>query len=116
MSPQPRTFATKPVPPMKANWGSSSAAQRGLPHGLPKPEPTNASRYAVRYPEVLWTHAEPHDSLRLTWERQMLSDVDFRHINANGTRLRVAVCGSGPPVIMGPRFSESWVSWGHQMR
>jgi pimeloyl-ACP methyl ester carboxylesterase len=45
----------------------------------------------------------------------MLPDIKFRSIDANGTRLRVAVCGSGPLVLMVHGFPESWFSWRHQM-
>jgi pimeloyl-ACP methyl ester carboxylesterase len=44
------------------------------------------------------------------------SDINFRYVNgANATRLRVAVTGSGPLVLMVHGFPESWFSWRHQM-
>jgi len=46
----------------------------------------------------------------------MPSDMNFRYVNgANGTRLRVAITGSGPLVLMVHGFPESWFSWRHQM-
>jgi pimeloyl-ACP methyl ester carboxylesterase len=43
-------------------------------------------------------------------------DMNFRYVNgANGTRLRVAMTGSGPLVLMVHGFPESWFSWRHQM-
>src|ERR1700688_477472 len=46
----------------------------------------------------------------------MLSEQNFRYMNeANGTRLRVAVSGTGPLVLMVHGFPESWFSWRHQM-
>jgi pimeloyl-ACP methyl ester carboxylesterase len=46
----------------------------------------------------------------------MPSDMNFRDVNgANGTRLRVAITGSGPLVLMVHGFPESWFSWRHQM-
>nr|WP_223176815.1 alpha/beta hydrolase [Sphingomonas hominis] len=44
------------------------------------------------------------------------SDVpDFRIIDTGEARLRVAVEGSGPLVVMVHGFPESWYSWRHQM-
>jgi pimeloyl-ACP methyl ester carboxylesterase len=44
------------------------------------------------------------------------SEMNFRYvIGGNGTRLRVAVAGSGPLVLMVHGFPESWFSWRHQM-
>jgi pimeloyl-ACP methyl ester carboxylesterase len=48
----------------------------------------------------------------------MLSDanINFRIVTgAIGNRLRVAVTGSGPLVLMVHGFPESWFSWRHQM-
>jgi hypothetical protein len=46
----------------------------------------------------------------------MLSGTNFRYVTgANGTRLRVAIAGSGPLVLMIHGFPESWFSWRHQM-
>jgi pimeloyl-ACP methyl ester carboxylesterase len=40
---------------------------------------------------------------------------DFRTIDAGEARLRVAIEGSGPLVLMVHGFPESWYSWRHQM-
>lgn len=40
---------------------------------------------------------------------------DFRIIETNGIKLRAAVQGSGPLVVMVHGFPESWYSWRHQM-
>jgi len=40
---------------------------------------------------------------------------DFRMIDTNGVRLRAAVLGQGPLVVMVHGFPESWYSWRHQM-
>jgi pimeloyl-ACP methyl ester carboxylesterase len=48
--------------------------------------------------------------------KPVLSETNFRYVSsANGTRLRVAVAGSGPLVLMVHGFPESWFSWRHQM-
>lgn len=41
--------------------------------------------------------------------------VEFRMIETNGVRLRAAVEGEGPLVLMVHGFPESWYSWRHQM-
>lgn len=41
---------------------------------------------------------------------------DFRIIETNGIKVRAAVQGSGPLVVMVHGFPESWYSWRHQMR
>ncbi len=41
--------------------------------------------------------------------------TEFRMLEANGIRLRAAVEGSGPLVIMVHGFPESWYSWRHQI-
>jgi pimeloyl-ACP methyl ester carboxylesterase len=41
---------------------------------------------------------------------------DFKMIDAGKARLRVAVEGEGPVVLMVHGFPESWYSWRHQMR
>ncbi|MEP6869973.1 MAG: alpha/beta hydrolase [Novosphingobium sp.] len=47
----------------------------------------------------------------------MFPDVDFTEIRrADGTRLVVAISGSGPLVLMVHGFPESWISWRHQMK
>lgn len=40
---------------------------------------------------------------------------DFRMIDTNGIRLRAAMAGSGPLVVMVHGFPESWYSWRHQI-
>jgi pimeloyl-ACP methyl ester carboxylesterase len=40
---------------------------------------------------------------------------DFKLIDANGTRIRAAVQGQGPLVLMVHGFPESWFSYRHQM-
>lgn len=40
---------------------------------------------------------------------------DFRMIETNGIRLRAAVQGEGPLILMVHGFPESWYSWRHQM-
>ena len=50
------------------------------------------------------------------WNEAMLSDTNFQYVTgANGTRLRIAIAGSGPLVLMVHGFPESWFSWRHQM-
>ena len=39
----------------------------------------------------------------------------FRMIDANGIKLRAAIQGEGPLVVMVHGFPESWYSWRHQM-
>src|SRR5450432_275021 len=46
----------------------------------------------------------------------VLPETNFRYVTgANRTRLRVAVTGTGPLVLMVHGFPESWFSWRHQM-
>jgi pimeloyl-ACP methyl ester carboxylesterase len=40
---------------------------------------------------------------------------DLQHIDTNGIRLRVALAGQGPLVILIHGFPESWYSWRHQI-
>jgi pimeloyl-ACP methyl ester carboxylesterase len=40
---------------------------------------------------------------------------DFRTVDAGGARIRVAVEGEGPLVLMVHGFPESWYSWRHQL-
>lgn len=44
-----------------------------------------------------------------------MSAPEFRHIDAGGATLRVAMQGSGPLVLMVHGFPESWFSWRHQL-
>ena len=41
---------------------------------------------------------------------------DFRTIDTNGIRLRAAIAGTGPLVLLVHGFPESWYSWRHQMQ
>ena len=45
----------------------------------------------------------------------MESDLAFKTVTANGVRLRLAVQGSGPLVILCHGWPESWYSWRHQI-
>lgn len=49
-----------------------------------------------------------------TTERETMTP-EFRTIEANGIRIRAAVQGQGPLVLMVHGFPESWYSWRHQM-
>ncbi|WP_037523029.1 alpha/beta fold hydrolase [Sphingomonas sp. Mn802worker] len=40
---------------------------------------------------------------------------DFRMIDTGGARLRVAIEGNGPLIVMVHGFPESWYSWRHQL-
>ena len=40
---------------------------------------------------------------------------ELRMIETNGVRLRVALAGDGPLVILVHGFPESWYSWRHQI-
>ena len=44
-----------------------------------------------------------------------MSKPDFRMIDTNGVKLRAALQGEGPLVVMVHGFPESWYSWRHQM-
>lgn len=44
-----------------------------------------------------------------------MSQPDFRMIDTNGVKIRAAVQGEGPLVVMVHGFPESWYSWRHQM-
>lgn len=41
---------------------------------------------------------------------------EFRMIDTNGIKVRAAIEGSGPLVVMVHGFPESWYSWRHQMK
>ena len=45
----------------------------------------------------------------------MESDLAFKTVTANGVRLRLALQGSGPLVILCHGWPESWYSWRHQI-
>ena len=44
-----------------------------------------------------------------------MTQPDFRMIDTNGVKIRAAVQGEGPLVVMVHGFPESWYSWRHQM-
>jgi pimeloyl-ACP methyl ester carboxylesterase len=44
-----------------------------------------------------------------------LPGVELRTVEANGLRMRVAVAGEGPAVLLLHGFPESWYSWRHQL-
>ena len=41
--------------------------------------------------------------------------ISHRFVDANGIRLHIAECGTGPLVILCHGFPESWYSWRHQL-
>ncbi|HCE22050.1 MAG TPA: alpha/beta hydrolase, partial [Hyphomonas sp.] len=41
---------------------------------------------------------------------------ELRMIETNGLRLRVALAGEGPLVVLVHGFPESWYSWRHQIK
>jgi pimeloyl-ACP methyl ester carboxylesterase len=45
----------------------------------------------------------------------MATEPTFEHIETNGIRLRVAVEGDGPLIVMVHGWPESWYSWRHQI-
>ena len=40
--------------------------------------------------------------------------MDLHTIEANGLRLRVALSGKGPLIVLIHGFPEGWYSWSHQ--
>ena len=40
---------------------------------------------------------------------------EFRDVETNGVKLRVAIAGQGPLVLFVHGFPESWYSWRHQL-
>jgi pimeloyl-ACP methyl ester carboxylesterase len=44
-----------------------------------------------------------------------MQQPEFRTVDANGIKIRVAVQGAGPLVLMVHGFPESWYSWRHQI-
>jgi len=42
-------------------------------------------------------------------------EISRRFVDANGIRLHIAECGTGPLVILCHGFPESWYSWRHQL-
>src|SRR5258708_27892584 len=57
-------------------------------------------------------HAAARDYGRLRRERRM---PEFRTGDAGQAKLRVAIEGEGPLVLMVHGFPESWFSWRHQI-
>lgn len=45
----------------------------------------------------------------------MISDIELKTVTANGLRLRLALQGEGPLVILCHGWPESWYSWRHQI-
>ena len=45
----------------------------------------------------------------------MGSGIKFRTVTANGIRLRLAMQGSGPLIVLCHGWPESWYSWRHQI-
>ena len=45
----------------------------------------------------------------------LLSDIKFKTVTANGIKLRLAMQGSGPLVVLCHGWPESWYSWRHQI-
>ena len=45
----------------------------------------------------------------------MTAVPDYRFIDASEVRLRAAVAGDGPLVVLVHGFPESWYSWRHQI-
>src|SRR5437867_10723236 len=44
-----------------------------------------------------------------------MSEITHRTVETNGIRMHVAEQGTGPLVILGHGFPESWYSWRHQL-
>ena len=44
-----------------------------------------------------------------------MTDIRHHSVDANGVRIHVAECGSGPAVLMVHGFPESWYSWRYQL-
>src|SRR5690606_24047832 len=57
--------------------------------------------------------ADPDDADRSKGPCSM--KPDFRIIETNGVKIRAAVAGTGPLVLMVHGFPESWYSWRRQM-
>jgi len=45
----------------------------------------------------------------------MTIQPEFTTVQSNGIRLRVALAGSGPLVVLVHGWPESWYSWRHQI-
>ena len=41
---------------------------------------------------------------------------EFQFVETNGVKIRVAVAGEGPLVVLVHGFPESWYSWRHQIK
>lgn len=44
-----------------------------------------------------------------------MTEIKHHSVDANGVRIHVAECGSGPAVLMVHGFPESWYSWRYQL-
>ena len=44
-----------------------------------------------------------------------MTQPEFRMIDTNGVKIRAALQGQGPLVVMVHGFPESWYSWRHQL-
>ena len=49
-----------------------------------------------------------------TGENTMTIQPEFATVQTNGIRLRVALAGKGPLVVLVHGWPESWYSWRHQ--
>ena len=44
-----------------------------------------------------------------------MNDIEFKHVESNGIKLRLAMMGDGPLVIFCHGWPESWYSYRHQL-
>ena len=44
-----------------------------------------------------------------------MNDIEFRYVESNGIKLRLAMMGDGPLVIFCHGWPESWYSYRHQL-
>jgi pimeloyl-ACP methyl ester carboxylesterase len=52
---------------------------------------------------------------RKYWGSTMTIQPEFATVQTNGIRLRVALAGKGPLVVLVHGWPESWYSWRHQI-
>ena len=45
-----------------------------------------------------------------------MTEPTFEHLDVNGLRMKVAIQGSGPLVLLCHGFPELWISWRAQMQ
>src|ERR1700686_2107136 len=101
---------TLPVFPNKQTFSVSI----GMSQRCPKAE-VAPSRAGVVF---LWTEmvlALPSAMIGVHPVRNSHMRPDLQNIDTNGIRLRVALAGQGPLVILIHGFPESWYSWRHQI-